>query len=288
VTSPAGALNRGASSALAKLPLLGIGLGYRPELDADIRLNRATIDWLEVISEHYLGRPPERVEQALRLRAVFPLVPHGVELSIGTDGPLDDAYIDALAAFAEIVDAPWCSDHLCFTRADGLALGQLIPVPRTRTVAAAIAAKARHVQDRVGRPFLLENITYYVDLRGELTEAQFVTEVMEGCDSGLLLDLTNLYINSVNHGFDPHEFLAAIPAERVVQVHLAGGEPTAAALVDTHSAAVPAPVFDLLHETVRLAANLKGVMVERDQNFPDDFAEIKVDLDTARRILTAR
>src|SRR5690349_10460666 len=136
--SPVGALSGDAAPAMAELPMLGIGLGYRTELDADIWANRATIDWLEVISEHFLNRPPERVEQALRLREAFPLIPHGVELSIGTEGPLDGAYVDALAAFVDLIDAPWFSDHLCFTRADGLALGQLIPLPRSRAAAAEI------------------------------------------------------------------------------------------------------------------------------------------------------
>ena len=287
MTPPAAATGRSeAVAALGELPALGIGLGYRPELDVEIWANRSTIQWLEIISEHYLGRPPEKVEQALHLLTEFPLIPHGVELSIGTQGPLDDAYVETLAEFADLIKAPWFSDHLCFTRADGIALGQLIPLPRTRAVAADVAAKAQQVQERVGRPFLLENITYYIDLPSELTEAQFVTEVMERCDCGLLLDLTNLFINSVNHRFEPLDFLAAIPTERVVQVHLAGGEESPVALVDTHSTAVPPPVFELLHDTAALSPNLKGVMVERDQNFPEDFAEIAADLATARRTIS--
>ena len=273
-------------STLAALPFLGVGLGYRPDLDAQIWANRSAIDWLEIISEHFLDRPPERVEQAQRLRASFPLIPHGVELSIGTEGPLDETYVESLAAFVELIDAPWFSDHLCFTRTDGIALGQLIPLLRTRAAATEIGGKARQIQQRVGRPFLLENITYYFDLDSELSEAQFITEVLEQCECGLLLDLTNLFINSVNHGFSAEEFLHSIPAERVVQVHLAGGEPSDVAFIDTHSSPVHPEVFELLRETVRLAPNLKGVMIERDQNYPDDFAELAQDLGTAHGIVS--
>jgi uncharacterized protein (UPF0276 family) len=277
----------GSRSTLPGLPFLGAGLGYRAELDTQIQANSSVIDWLEIISEHFLGRPPERLEQAQRLRAAFPLIPHGVELSIGTEGPLDGAYVDALAAFADVIDAPWFSDHLCFTRAGGIALGQLIPLPRTRCAAAEVGAKARQVQQQVGRPFLLENITYYFDFDSELTEAQFITEVLGHNDCGLLLDLTNLYINSVNHGFPAEDFLQTIPGERIVQVHLAGGEPSGAAFIDTHSAPVHPEVFALLRETVRLAPNLKGVLIERDQNYPADFAELAQDLATAHGIVGA-
>ena len=186
---------------LTGLPFLGVGLGYRAELESQIWDNRCSIDWLEIISEHYLGRPPEHVDDALRLRRSFPLIPHGVEMSIGTVGDLDRSYVDGLAELVSAIDAPWFSDHLCFTRADGIALGQLTPLPRTRAVAADVGRKAGWVQEYVGVPFLLENITYYIDLESELSESRFIVEVLESCECGLLLDLTNLHINALNHGF---------------------------------------------------------------------------------------
>jgi uncharacterized protein (UPF0276 family) len=277
-------------SVLAGLPFLGVGLGYRPDLDRQIWANRTSIDWLELISEHYLARPREQLDQAMRLRGAFPLVPHGVELSIGTPGELDPAYLDALAELVALVGAPWYSDHLCFTRADGIALGQLTPLPRTRAVAADVARKAQQVQDRVGVPFLLENISYYIDIgiEGQLSEAEFLTEVMEGCECGLLLDLANVFVNASNHGFSALEFLAALPLERVVQVHLAGGEESPDALLDTHSAPVPHEVFALLRHLVERAPNLRAVLIERDSDFPDDFLELADDLACAREILGVR
>lgn len=288
LAAAAGVLDRVASecpAVFAKLPFLGVGLGYRPELESQIWAHRDGIEWLEVISEHYLGRPREHVDHALRLREAFPLIPHGVELSIGTEGDLDLLYMEHLAELVAAIGAPWFSDHLCFTRADGIALGQLTPLPRTRAVAADVARKARWVQDSVGVPFLLENITYYFDLGGELSEADFLSQVLQHSGCGLLLDLTNVHVNAVNHGFDPFEFLDSIPCERVVQVHLAGGEPSERALLDSHGASVPAEVLELLRHLVARATNLKGVLVERDQNHPDDFGELLADLDAARAIV---
>ena len=265
-------------------PFLGVGLGFRPELETQIFQNRESIDWLEVISEHYLGRPAARLEQVTRLREAFVLVPHGVELSIGTSGEPDGAYVDALAAFVDQINAPWFSDHLCFTRADGIALGQLIPLARTRELAVEVGRKAHWIQRAVGRPFLLENITYYFDLDTGMSEAEFITEVLERGDCGLLLDLTNAYTNASNHGSDPLDFLRAIPMERVVQIHLAGGTQGGDVLLDSHNSAVPPEVFDLLKAACEMAPNLKGVMIERDQDYPEDFAELARDLVTARAI----
>jgi uncharacterized protein (UPF0276 family) len=273
---------------LTRLPFLGVGLGYRSDLDTQIWLHQSSIDWLEVISEHYMARPQEKIDQALRLRGVFPLIPHGVEMSIGTAGELDPVYVDSLAELVSVIGAPWFSDHLCFTRAGGIALGQLTPLPRSRATAAEIARKARWLQERIGAPFLLENITYYIDIESPLSEAEFIVEVMERCECGLLLDLTNVFINGINHRFTALDFLESIPLERVVQIHLAGGEPSAGAFLDTHSSPVPDEVFGLLRYVVDRAPNLKAVLIERDSNYPDDFQELAHDLTVAREIVGVR
>ncbi|MCP2342171.1 hypothetical protein FHU30_007563 [Actinomadura rupiterrae] len=244
------------------------------------------IDWLEVITEHYLFADEARERLRLLARRC-PIVPHGVELSIGSDREPDAAYVEALAGLVEEIDAPWFSDHLCFTRTDRVALGLLAPLPRTREVARRLAGKAQRVQQAVGRPFLLENITYYVDLATPLTEAQFIAEVMEHCDCGLLLDLANLDINARNHGFDAIEFLQTIPLERVTQVHLAGGIDGEDMALDTHGEAVPSRVWDLLDELVARTP-IQATLIERDTDFPDDFTELLTEIDRARTALTAR
>ncbi|MFI6344457.1 DUF692 domain-containing protein [Streptomyces sp. NPDC050560] len=267
-------------------PELGVGLGHRAELHDDIVAHRTEIDWLEIITDHYMGGHDHDVLRALR--ATFPLVPHSLDMSIGSDSPLDLAYVDEVAAVADAVDAPWVSDHLCFTREEGVALHNLTPVLRTRRKAASVADRVRTVQRRIGRPFLLENITYYVDMPGELSEAAFIGEVLEGCEAGLLLDLNNLAVNAANHRFDPYAFLDELPLERVVQVHLAGNlpDPLGAQVIDGHNAPVGEDVFALLAH-LEGRHHLRAAMIERDDHFPDDFGELLAELGHVRGALAA-
>ncbi|MBO0871405.1 MAG: DUF692 domain-containing protein, partial [Micromonosporaceae bacterium] len=191
-----------------------------------------------------------------------------------------------LARLVELIEAPYFSDHLCFTRAGGVSLGSLNPLPRSSDLARELGAKAQRVQRAVGVPLILENITYHVDLKTEITEAEFIAEFCEHCDCGLLLDVTNLYTNSVNHHFDPLSFLDVIPTERVVQVHLAGGVEEPAALIDSHSAPVPEPVWELFDELLRRVP-LKAALIERDQDFPDDFGELVSEVGRTRSAMQA-
>jgi len=271
---------------LHDLPHLGSGLGYRREIHQQTMEHRDRIDWLEVISEHYLFASVQGRERLAELRAAFPIVPHGIEMSIGTPGEVDEDYLDALAALVDEIDAPYFSDHLCFTRAGGVSLGSLTPLPRSRALAKELGRKAQRIQERVGAPFILENITYHVDLRTELTEAEFIAELCEHCECGLLLDLTNLHTNARNHGYDAAGFLDAIPTERVVQVHLAGGTEAHETLLDSHSSPVPEPVWGLFDELLRRAP-LKASLIERDQDFPDDFGELLGEVERARSAMRA-
>ncbi|NBE92324.1 DUF692 domain-containing protein [Nonomuraea sp. KC401] len=260
-----------------------MGLGYRRSMHGPILASAAEIDWLEIFTDDYLQDKGE-LDQ---LKEKFVLVPHGVKMSIGSDSPLDLAYVEAVARLADFVDAPWVSDHLCYTKEGETDIGNLTPMLRTRQKARTVAARAQAVQDRLGRPFILENIAYYMELPGDLTEAQFITEVLEGCDCGLLLDLANVSLNARNHGFDAETFLASLPLERVVHVHLADTAPDSRSegvSFDSHDAPVGKDVFDLLRLLVRHHLP-SGTMIERDDRFPDDFEEILADLRTARQIV---
>jgi uncharacterized protein (UPF0276 family) len=248
--------------------------------------HRNSIDWLEVITEHYLFTGLQGRERLAELREAFRLVPHGIEMSIGSPGEVDGDYLDALTQLVNDIDAPYFSDHLCFTRAGGVSLGSLTPLPRSLALARQLGAKAQRIQDRVGVPFILENITYHVDLKTELSEAEFIAEFCEHCDCGLLLDLTNLFINSVNHRFDPELFLDTLPIERVVQVHLAGGTEEPGVLLDSHSTAVPEPVWALFADLLRRLP-LKAALIERDQDFPEDFGELLGEIHRTRAAMRA-
>lgn len=267
----------------AAVPRLGVGLGLRPELEPLVLEGTGPIDWLEVVAEHYMGRPGA-VERLLGLAGGHPVVPHGIELSIGTEGEPDAAYLDDLAGLVQMLNAPWFSDHLCFTRTTEFDLGALTPLPLSEEVARSVARRARAVQAAVGRPFLLENIAYHLRMPGELTEAEFITAVVEEADCGLLLDLANLLQNSINHGYDAYLLLDQLPLERVVQVHLAGGVlGTDGRYHDTHSEVVPEGVWDLLAylcDRVPVA----GVLLERDQNLHRS-GEILADLGRARALV---
>lgn len=264
-----------------------MGLGYRSPLHSWTLENEQQIDWLEIITDNFLDAP-DMLRLLRELKEVFPIVPHGLEMSIGSYGSLDRDYLDQVREVAGAADAPWVSDHLCFTREGGVELGNLSPVQRTRDHARHIARKAQHVQDVLGRKFLLENITYYVEMPGDLTEAEMICEVMGNCDCGLLLDLNNAAINARNHGFCPYEFLDELPLDRVEQVHLAGNVPeedTRRLQIDGHNAPVSDEVF-LLLEYLLARQNIKGILVERDE-LPDDPSELLVDLRRARQT-TAR
>lgn len=267
-----------------ELPALGVGLGWREEIAASILRHRAGIDWCEVISEHFINVPADRLDRAAELSRQLPLVPHGVDLSIGTDGPLDESYLDGLQTLLEAVDPPWYTDHLCFTRVPGYNLGQLAPLQFSDTIVDIVAAKARQLSARFRRPLLLENITYdFVVPGSHLTEAEFISLVVQEADVGLLLDVTNLFINSSNHGYDAERFLSQLPLERVVQLHIAGGHRVGDRWFDSHSYPVPDEVFALT-ELVLARAPVKGILLERDANFPDNFGLIIDELARAREL----
>jgi uncharacterized protein (UPF0276 family) len=266
------------------LPSLGVGLGLRRELAADTFEHADQIDWLEFVPENYMsvgGAARERLERA---RSAFPIVSHGVNLSLGTTDEINDEYIASISRLLDGVDSPWWSDHLCFTSHSNLYMHDLLPLPFSREAVKHVGRRAREVQERVGRPLLLENISFYMQMPGsEMTEPQFLAEVLEEADCGLLLDVNNIYVNCLNHKFDPYEYLDSIPLERTIQIHLAGHSHSSNVIIDTHGAAVVQPVFDLL-EYVLKRTEVKAVMLERDQNFPA-FPKLLAELEQIRQII---
>jgi uncharacterized protein (UPF0276 family) len=268
------------------LPRLGVGLGYRLPLHHDILAHRGKIDFLELITEQFIHSTPEKIDHVMRLKNDFPLIPHGVELSVGTALPLDGDYLAKVKSFVQRTGAAWFSDHLSFTKVADADVGQLTPLWFTEESCQQVCRNVRQVKRAVEAPFLLENITYYFPIPdGDMSEAEFVTRVLEDCDIGMLLDINNVHINSMNLGLDPYAFLRAIPLERVVQVHIAGGHPVMGMIVDTHGNTVREEVWELLRFVVGHAP-VKAILLEWDQDFPP-FQHLVDHLDRARAILAS-
>ena len=269
-----------------QLPVLGTGLGLRRELVDETFDNAGRIDWLEIVPENYMGlggRARERLEEAA---SNFPLVSHGVNLSIGSTDVLSELYLTEIKELLERIDSPWWSDHLCFTTNDGTYMHDLLPVPLTKEAVHHIAERAKRVQDRTQRPFLLENISFYMQMPGsEMPEEEFITQVVEEADCGLLLDVNNVYVNSLNHKFDPYKYIDALPLDRVVQIHIAGHKKIDDYVIDTHGAAVVEPVFQLLEHVLR-KTKVHAILLERDQQFPE-FEELLGEIAAIKRIVAA-
>jgi len=264
-------------------PYLGFGLGLRTDHYHDVLERAPAVDWFEVISENYMvpgGKPLHYLD---RVRERYPLVMHGVSMSIGSADPLDRDYLRALKTLADRIDPPWVSDHLCWTGIDHTNMHDLLPLPYTDEAVEHVARRAAQVQDYLGRRLLLENVSSYVTYSASaLSEWEFVTAVAETADCGILLDINNVFVSARNHGFDPVEYLDAVPVERVFQFHLAGHTYNGPIIVDTHDQPVVDDVWELYAEAVRRFGSV-STMIERDDNIPP-LNELLAELDRARRI----
>ena len=261
-----------------------VGIGFREPFRADVFLHREKIDFLEITADHYLDARQTKIEELKLLKEHFPLIPHSLELSLGSAEGIDEEYLEKVAELVEFVDPEWFSDHLCFTKSGGVRIGHLAPVPYTREAVNVFVRNITQVKKRIKTPLILENITYLVRFpSSEMSEAEFIRRILEETGCGLLLDVTNLYINARNFDFDWRRFLDEIPAERVVQLHFVGSHRHAARLIDAHADRTEAEIWQVFEE-VAARCPVRGAILERDENFPP-FAEILEELETARNYL---
>ncbi|OJT16531.1 hypothetical protein BO221_49620 [Archangium sp. Cb G35] len=263
---------------------LGAGIGLRREFYARLPETSRALDWVEIIPENFLtlGGRPQRALDACVER--WPVLPHGVALNIGGPEPLAEDYLSGLKALVERVDAPFFSDHLCYSRLRGTYLHDLLPLPFSEEAVEHVVPRVREVQARVGRPFLLENPSYYALMPGgTLDEATFLRHVAEEADCGLLLDVNNVYVNARNHGYDPRAFVDALPLERVVQLHLAGHEQQPDVIIDTHGAPVCDEVWSLYRYVLERTGPV-STLLEWDQDIPSLEAVLD-EADRARAVL---
>jgi uncharacterized protein (UPF0276 family) len=249
-------------------PNLGRGLGLRREHYRQVIAERPAVGWFEVISENFMvpGGNARRVLEAVRRD--YPIVMHGVSLSIGSTEPLNEHYLDELDALARAVEPAWISDHLSWGTAHGINGHDLLPLPYTEEALAHVARRVTAAQERLGRRILLENPSSYLQLAAsEMTEAEFLGELSRRADCGILLDVNNVFVSAHNHGFDARSYFDALPAERIGQIHLAGHTEEGPLLIDTHDALVRPEVWQLYADAIERFGT-RATMIEWDQNVP--------------------
>ena len=263
------------------VPYLGHGVGLRPTHYPAILDDGLRADWFEVISENYMlrgGRPLHVLE---RVRAERPIVMHGVSLSLGATDPLNEAYLDDLRTLAARFEPAWVSDHLCWGSYGPHYAHDLLPLPYTEEALDHVARRVGAVQDRLGRQILVENVSSYVAYaHSAMSEWEFLSAVAERADCGILLDVNNIYVSAVNHGFDAEHYLAGIPVGRVGQIHLAGHTDNGTHLLDTHDHPVRAEVWDLYRSAVRRFGRISS-LVEWDEHIPP-FEDLLAESERAR------
>lgn len=256
-----------------------IGVGYRRELSTWIDTHPPGVDCLEITAEHFYHGGEERLRQ---LANSFHLFVHGLGLSLGTPGPLDDERLEQFARVTAAANPDWISEHVAFTRTAEADLGHLNPVPPTREAVKIMADHAREITMRCRKPILLENITSHLRLEGELSETEFLNELCAQADCGLLLDVTNLFINSCNHRFDPLCWLYEIDPRRIEQLHIVGYSRDGERYTDDHAQPVQEELIDLARAVVEYAP-IKAIILERDENFPG-MAELSQEISKLERI----
>ena len=247
---------------------LGLGVGLRTVHYQHILAENPEVDWFEVITENYMdsrGRPRHVLNQ---IAERYPVVMHGVSLSIGSTDPRDFEYLGKMKALAKDVKPGWISDHVCWTGVAGINTHDLLPLPLTEASLRHVIERVRQVQDFLERPFVLENPSSYVGFKDStMPEWEFISRLAEEADCGLLLDVNNVYVSSVNHDFDPYEFIRALPAERIVQMHLAGHTNLGTHIIDTHDGHVIDPVWEL-YRLAHLRTGGVSTLLEWDAKIP--------------------
>jgi uncharacterized protein (UPF0276 family) len=272
----------------------GIGLGLRSPIAKELfSAPPPAVRWLEIHPENYLARGGHYETLLREARARFPLLTHGLSMGFGSLTPFTREALAPLRALLSELAVPWHSDHLCFAAVDGVFAHDLLPLPFNEQAIDVCVQRIREAQDALGVPIAVEHISYYMKPAGSaLSELDHLNEVLTRADAKLLLDVNNVYVNAMNHGFDPYAFIAALPLSRVVQVHVAGHyvRPDGQR-IDTHAEPVCEAVFALFEYTMKLLARPLPVLLERDDNFPE-FSELSAEVtrldEIYRRVLGER
>jgi uncharacterized protein (UPF0276 family) len=246
-----------------------VGVGLRVPHYRQILDERPAMDFFEVISENFMVAGGKPRYHLAAVRESYPVVQHGVSLGIGGPAEPDPSYLHALRELVRETGTPWVSDHFCWSGVPGANLHDLLPLPATEEVVRLVSERAKRIQDYLGVRFALENASSYMAFGSStMPEWEFVSRVVEAADIGLMFDVNNVYVSAYNHGFDPYDFVANVPHERIVQIHLAGHTNLGKYIIDTHSAHVIDPVWDLYRETIERAGAV-STLIEWDDDIPE-------------------
>lgn len=266
----------------AGFPPLGFGLGLRISHYTHIFEHWPEVDWFEIISENFMdtdGRPKRNLA---RIRERYPVVMHGIAMSIGTVDPLNSDYLKKLKALAQWLEPAWISDHLCWTGIAHKNSHDLLPVPYTEEALKHIVPRIQQVQEMLGRPIALENPSTYLEFKAShIPEAEFIAEMAKQSGCHLLLDVNNVYVSCYNHRLDAKAYIDALPLDKVVQIHLSGHTNNGTHIVDTHDDHVVDEVWSLYRYVVHKAGRIPNTMVEWDDNIPE-FGVLYAELDKAK------
>ena len=264
---------------------LGHGVGLRRDHFDRVLSAPTRIDWFEIISENFMVEGGKPRDVLTRVRERYPVVMHGVSLSIGSTDPLNQEYLAALRDLAGRVEPAWISDHLCWAGVGGHYAHDLLPLPYTEEALGHVVSRVQQVQEFLGRPIAIENVSSYVTFRqSEMTEWEFLSEMARRAGCGILLDVNNIYVSARNHGFDPVAYLDGVPVDKVWQFHLAGHSDKGDFLLDTHDHPVCDPVWDLYAHAVRRFGQV-STLIEWDDNIPA-FERLEEESESARAIRT--
>ena len=270
-------------STLPSSSIQGCGIGLRSQHFATIEEQKPAVPWFEILSDNYLIEGTVQREFAQQIRPDYPITFHGVGLSIGSVEPLNKEYLKRLLTLKKELEPAWVSDHLCWTSAHGYSTHDLIPLPYTEHVADHIVDRILQVQDALGERLVIENVSSYMQFKDtDMSEWDFINLVIEKSDCNLLLDVNNIYVSAINHNFNAEDYLLAMPADRVKEIHLAGYEDKDTHLLDTHSRPVTEPVWDLFAKAVQHVGDVP-VLIEWDNDIPE-FSRLMQEADTAKKI----
>ena len=266
-----------------KKPNLGFGLGLRVDHYETILKEKPPVDWFEIITENYLvpgGKPLYYLD---KIRESYPMVMHGVSLSIGSSDPLDFDYLSQVKQLMKRVEPKWISDHLCFTGVNHKNLHDLLPLPYTEEMIKHVVSRIQAVQEFLGRQILIENVSSYISYQqSEMTEWEFIAEIAKQADCHILFDVNNVYVSSRNHEFNPMDYVNAMPADRLYQIHLAGHLNMGDYIIDTHDHDIVDPVWELYQKTLETHGFI-STMIERDDNIPP-LSDLLKELNRAKQI----